>query len=132
MFRASQSWGKKKGSNGKGGQRTTPRLCHSTTINTIPGGHLFCGRGTFYIIILCQYAVPDRRDQFDQYNISEWRSLSYMSRLNLKNRYTIFSMLVISTIIVTGFVSVALPALYARALPVQPRFNHFLSTHYDG
>ncbi len=55
-----------------------------------------------------------------------------MSRLNLKNRYTIFSILVISTMVITGFISIALPAGHARALPVQPRFNHFLSTHYDG
>src|SRR5439155_21876168 len=44
----------------------------------------------------------------------------------------IFSMLVISTIIITGFLSIALPARHVRALPVQPRFNHSLSTHYDG
>jgi hypothetical protein len=55
-----------------------------------------------------------------------------MSRLNLKNRYTIFSIMVIFTMIITGFVSIALPARHVRALPVQPQFNHFLSTNYDG
>ena len=55
-----------------------------------------------------------------------------MSRLNLKNRYTIFSIMVISTMIITGFISITLPPRHARALPVQPRFNHFLSTNYDG
>jgi hypothetical protein len=58
--------------------------------------------------------------------------LYHLSHLNLKKRYTIFCILVISTLVITSFISIALPAQHVRALPVHPFFNHFLSTHYDG
>src|SRR5712691_8225120 len=59
-----------------------------------------------------------------------------MSRLTLRTRYTIISStFLISVLIITGIISYLLPAprhAYAQfARPVQPAFNHFLSTHYN-
>src|SRR5437764_2700065 len=56
-----------------------------------------------------------------------------MSHLNVRTRYTIISTFLILALIitVTTIYLLQIPQ-YAHARPVQPGFNHFLSTHYDG
>ena len=54
-----------------------------------------------------------------------------MAHFTLKSRYT-FAML-ITVLIATLIASYVLPAPWrVHAMPVQPGFNHFLSTNYDG
>lgn len=52
-----------------------------------------------------------------------------MSRFTVRTRYTFMSLFILSVLVMTVISTYLLPA---RALPVQPHFNHFLSTNYDG
>src|SRR5437764_5464763 len=55
-----------------------------------------------------------------------------MSRLTVRTRYTIISTFLISMLIITVTTSYLLQIQqHAHAQPVQPGFNHFLSTHYN-
>src|SRR5437667_11706114 len=55
-----------------------------------------------------------------------------MSHLGVRTRYTIISTFLISVLIITVTTSYLLQiSQHAHAQPVQPMFNHFLSTHYD-
>lgn len=54
-----------------------------------------------------------------------------MSRFTLRTRYTIFSLCVLSALVIGGITSYLLAGANAQAKPVQSNFNHFLSTHYD-
>ena len=52
-----------------------------------------------------------------------------MSRFTVRTRYTFMSIFILSVLVMTVISTYLLPA---HALPVQPHFNHFLSTNYDG
>ncbi len=52
-----------------------------------------------------------------------------MSRFTVRTRYTFMSLFILSVLVMTVISTYLLPA---HALPVQPHFNHFLSTNYDG
>src|SRR5215470_16391083 len=62
-----------------------------------------------------------------------WRTMLHMSRFKLKARSVFISTFFISALIVVVISQRALAQPTAHyALPVQARFNHFLSTNYDG
>ena len=55
-----------------------------------------------------------------------------MTQLTLKSRSTLISFFLISVLVVVVIMSYVLPqVMHVHAQPVQPLFNHFLSTHYN-
>ena len=56
---------------------------------------------------------------------------NFMARLTNKTRYTLLYGLLVTTLLVAGAATYLLPTK-AHANPVQPHFNHFLSTNYNG
>lgn len=54
-----------------------------------------------------------------------------MARLTKKTRYTLLYSLAVVTLVITVATAYLLPTR-AHANPVQPHYNHFLSTNYDG
>src|SRR5207248_10604022 len=63
------------------------------------------------------------------FQTNKWRSTNCMSRSTL--RFALFSTLVITVLVIMIITTYLLPRARAHADPVQPVFNHFLSTHYD-